>query len=280
MLVPGRPPRARSVLAMWHLLSLDAPTVAAVWTMFVARAVGVRLPWGEPAAMFVAVWMIYAADRLLDARALEGNRHGLPDGLEERHRFHHEHRSAFLGVIAFAALALVMLLHRIDLAALRLYALLAALLGVWMLLIHARALSARRLPKELAVGLFFPAAVFIPTVARVPALRLSLLPVAILFAGVCALNCLLLYAWEHPVDRSAAHATTRWATHHPDALAGVLLLVAAGEAAWQHGGPALACGLSIALLWTLDRLHGHFKAVHVRAAADLILLTPLLWFLR
>ena len=68
---------------MWHLLSLDAPTVAAVWVVFVGRSVGVRLPWVEPAAMFVAVWMIYAADRLLDARVLDAGG-GKGDGLEDR----------------------------------------------------------------------------------------------------------------------------------------------------------------------------------------------------
>jgi hypothetical protein len=284
MLVTDPPPRRRSLLALWHLLSLDAPSVAAVWTLFVARSVGLRLPWVEPAAMFVAVWMIYAADRLLDARSLDGRRpsstEGPADRLEERHRFHHAHRSAFLAVIAVAALILLALLHRIDPRALHLYALLAALLGVWMLLIHARALSAQRLPKEIAVGLFFPAAVFIPTVAREPSLRLSLLPIAILFAGVCALNCLLLYAWEHPLDRSAAHGTTRWATRHPGALTLALLLAAGAEAAWQHGGAAIACAWSIALLWALDRLRSRMTAVHVRAAADLVLLTPLVWLLR
>jgi hypothetical protein len=256
-------------LATWHLLSLDAPTVAAVWTVFVARSVGIRLPWVEPAAMFVAVWMIYAADRLLDTR-----------DLEERHRFHHAHRGGFLGMIGVAALALLYLLHRIDARALHLYALLATLLGVWMLAIHARGVAARRLPKEVAVGLFFPAAVFIPTVARDPRLRASLLPVAVLFAGVCALNCLMLYAWEHPRDRSFAHVTTRWATNHLGMLAGLLLAATAVGATLNRGGPALACGLSVALLWVLHQMRNRIGAVNLRAAADLVLLCPLLWLVR
>jgi hypothetical protein len=262
---------------MWHLLSLDAPTVAAVWVVFVGRAVGVRLPWVEPAAMFVAVWMIYAADRLLDARVLDAGG-GRADGLEERHRFHHAHRNGFLAGIGMAALALLYLLHRIDARALHLYALLATLLGVWMLLIHARGANHRRLPKEIAVGLFFPAAVFIPTVAREPGLRLSLLPVAVLFAGVCALNCLLLYAWEHPMDRSGAHGTTQWATGHLYALTMFLVAAAGVVAGWRRGGPAVACGLSVVLLWGLDRVRGRVGATNLRAAADLVLLTPLLWF--
>ena len=75
---------AAGVLRLWHLLSLDAPTVAALWTVFVARAVRVELPWNVPVAMFAAVWAIYAADRLLDA--------GRQENLEARHRFHGVHR--------------------------------------------------------------------------------------------------------------------------------------------------------------------------------------------
>jgi hypothetical protein len=262
-------------LTHWHLLSLDAPSVAAVWTVFVARSVGLRLGWEDPAAMFVAVWMIYAADRLLDSRQAPA------EALEERHRFHHAHRRAFLGVLVAAALVLVGLLHRIDDRELHLYVLLATLLGVWMLLIHARSNSNRRLPKEVAVGLFFPAAVFIPTVAHLPAARDTLLPVAVLFAGVCALNCLLLYAWEHPDERSqhdnAAHWTTRWATGHLGLLAGALLVATVAVAALRRGGPALACALSVAALWGLHLLRRRFAPLTMRAAADLVLLTPLLW---
>ena len=250
--------------------------MAAVWVVFVGRSVGVRLPWVEPAAMFVAVWMIYAADRLLDARVLDSGV-GKVDGLEERHRFHHAHRTGFLAGIGVAALGLLYLLHRIDARALHLYALLATLLGVWMLLIHVRGANHRRLPKEIAVGLFFPAAVFIPTVARDPGMRLSLLPVAVLLAGVCALNCLLLYAWEHPKDRSGAHGTTRWAMGHLDALAAGLVVAAGAGVVWQRGGLAVACGLSVGLLWGLDRVRGRVGAINLRAAADLVLLTPLLW---
>jgi len=263
---------------LWHLLSLDAPSVAAVWTIFLARAAELRLPWVEPVAMFVAVWMIYAGDRLLDARS--GS-----DGLEERHRFHHAHRSAFLCGIVAGALALVYLLHRTDVRTLRLYALLAALLAAWLLVVHASARSrGQRLPKEIAVGLFFAAAVFIPTVGRLPGSRALLLPTAMLFAGVCALNCLFLYAWEHPGSRPEAHGSTRWATRHLNALAAALVVAAVTLAVLQRGrvgkAPAVACGVSAGLLWGLHRVRGRVLAVHLRAAADLVLLTPVLWLLR
>jgi hypothetical protein len=276
-------------LALWHLLSLDAPSVATIWTLAVASAVGLHLPWTSPAAMFVAVWMLYAADRLLDARPLPGGQS--PPELEERHRFHHRHRRAFLIVIAISACVLVALLRSIDPHAMRLYTLLATLLGAWFLIIHARPLpgdGSHRLPKELAVGIFFPAAVFIPTVARLPQLRLDLLPIALLLAATCSLNCLYLYAWEHLGPRTRAHWSTRWATHHLVALTWTvatlsLLLILVSPlldpSAQLHRGTTILTTCILAsslLLLLLHHLRNRIAAVHLRALADLVLLTPLI----
>lgn len=302
-LVPSGPPRPRhSLLALWHLLSLDAPTVAALWTLFIARCNHLSLPWSAPAAMFAAVWMIYAADRLLDARALDTTPHH-PD-LEPRHHFHHHHRTRFITVIVLAAFALAALLHDIDPRALHLYALLATLLAAWMLLIHTQASfspnqtpRSTRLPKELAVGIFFPAAIFIPTLARTnptPAvirllgwtatwLRPHLLLSALVFAALCTLNCLSLYAWENPAPRLQAHWTTRWATSHLTHLALAILtlstLTSVLSLALHEPAiavPAVACALSTAALLALNHLRHRLSPIHLRAAADLVLLTPLL----
>ena len=287
-LVPPQETRPRySLLAWWHLLSLDAPTVATLWTWFVARSCRVSLPWTAPAAMFLAVWMLYVADRLLDARPLAGS--AAPAELEERHRFHDRHRRPLVAACSVATLALALLLHWTLPAALHLYTLLAVLLAGWLLLIHARnAHAAHRLPKELAVGLFFPAAVFIPTVAREPALRTTLAAPALLLAAVCTLNCLCVYAWEHPFDTRAAHPTTRWGTEHLTPLA-ILCIVAGAVLALAHRSPSrtalleIAAGLSAALLLLLHVLRARIRRLHLRALADLALLTPALltpWLLR
>jgi hypothetical protein len=282
-LVSALPAPRYSTLALWHLLSLDAPSVAALWTYFVARCCRLSLPWTASAAMFLAVWMLYATDRLLDAR------HGNTPELEERHRFHHRHKQRFLIGIVGASIALAALLPRLEQAPLRLYALLASLLFAYFFLIHiypsntSPANIPRRLPKELAVGLFFSAAIFIPTVARAPQLRLPLLPCALLFAAVCTLNCLYLYAWEHPGSRSSAHWTTRFATRNLRLLtvltiscAAASLLVSRSVAPATNPLPAVACGLSAALLLGLHALRRRLTAIHLRTAADLALLTPLL----
>jgi hypothetical protein len=260
--------------------------------------------------MFLAVWMIYAADRLLDARVLDAPTLSVqPPDIEARHRFHHRYRTAFIPFLLVSSVALAALLHRLDPASLHLYVLLATLLAAWMLLIHIRPQNngaTRRLPKELAVGIFFPAAVFIPTIARTSPtsaamhflgtaatwIRPNLLPAAILFATLCTLNCLCLYAWEHPTLRSdapsshpRAHWTTRWATHHLTQIA-LSILVATTFASFSRGLPialpALACSLSTAALFALNLYRRHLSALHLRAMADLVLLTPLLFlpFLR
>lgn len=282
-LVERTPPREsphHTPLALWHLLSLDAPTVATVWTIAVAHAVGLHLPWSSPAAMFVAVWMLYAADRLLDARPLPGGQS--PPELEERHRFHHRHRRTFLILIALSAFVLIALLRNIDPHALRIYTLLATLLAAYFLIIHARADNAHRLPKELAVGIFFPAAVFIPTVARLPQLRLDLLPVAFLLAATCSLNCLFLYAWEHPHQRAQAHWSTRWATRHlvtltwtVAALSLIYCLLSTRLITRPYALPSCILASSLLLL-LLHHLRNRLQPLHLRALADLVLLTPLI----
>jgi hypothetical protein len=265
--------RNGSPLARWHLLSLDAPTVAALWTWFLARANRIHLPLASCAAMFLAVWILYVADRLLDARHLHA--HPLDaQGLEARHLFHHRHRAAFLSGIVIAATLLAALLPRLEPAAIRLYLIEAALLFAWFIVLHATG-SAHRLPKEIAVGLCFAAAVFIPTVAREPALRLPLIAPALLFAALCSLNCLYIYAWEHAPPHPQAHASTRLALRHLPLLA--LTTATASLALLASPAPRpipAAIALACLLLLLLDR--HRLTPTHLRAAADLALLTPLL----
>jgi hypothetical protein len=263
-------------LHLWHLLSLDAPTVATLWTWFAARTVHLHLLTAGLAAMFLAVWMLYAADRLLDARQLFADPLHTAN-LEARHLFHHRHATAFLTGILVTSLTLAELLRHLPAEALRLYAILGSLVFSWFLLIHARATTTHhRLPKELAVGLAFPAAVFIPTVARHPDLRLTLLPHALLFAAVCTLNCLSIYAWEHPAS-SEAHWTTRYATRHLTTLAATTTLAGLALTIITRQPLAAAATLSAATLLTLHLNHRHLSPLTARAAADLALLTPLLF---
>ena len=238
--------------------------------------------------MPVAVWMLYAADRLMDARLMDARSIDAPhdEDLEARHYFHHHHRTAFLRGILLASLALAVLLPCLEPAALHLYLVLGGLLAGYFILIHVTPLAAaskkaaHRLPKELAVGIFFASAIFIPTVARRPDLRLPLLPDALLFAALCSLNCLFIYAWEHPHPNLGrpAHATTRLALRHLQFLAITIAVFAALFCLTKHAAPwpiPAACALSATLLFLLHHRRGRIAPITLRAAADLALITPL-----
>ncbi len=268
--------------------------------------------------MAAVVWMLYAADRILDARiqdarALDGRtltaphlnavftaaRSPIHSGqLEARHYFHHRHRRAFLVGMLFASIASAILLPRLEAASIHLYLFLGGLLAGYFILIHAgrgpadSSRRAHRFPKEIAVGIFFAAAIFIPTVARRPDLQSTLLPSALLLAALCSLNCLFIYAWEHPASNpltasGLAHPTTRFALRHLRSLAvgiavaAVMLFLAdlkhpstRSQAPWPI--PA-ACALSTLLLLLLHHHRRTLSAIDLRAAADLALLTPILF---
>ena len=81
---------APAPLRLWHLTSLDAPTVAVVWALSFAWSAGIKLPLWVLALLALATWTVYVADRLLDARA--GLRMGETDQLRMRHHFHWRHR--------------------------------------------------------------------------------------------------------------------------------------------------------------------------------------------
>ena len=131
---PGQPGRAAGLLHAWHLLSLDAPTVAVLWTAFFTHAHHRSLPSSELAALFLFVWLLYVADRLLDAWRCSGkaqnrsSRTTVSASLMPRHRFHLKHRRAFLAVAILAAAMLVPLTWRLPAPDLRLDLSLAAAL--------------------------------------------------------------------------------------------------------------------------------------------------------
>jgi hypothetical protein len=270
---------SRNPLARWHLLSFDAPTVAALWTWFIAAANQSHLPFASALAMALAVWTLYAADRLMDARALDAQPHLFAD-LEARHYFHHRNRTAFLAAILLASIALALLLPRLEAPAIRLYLILGAFVFGYFMLIHVTR-SAHRLPKEIAVGICFAAATFIPTVARHPDRRLALLPSALLFGALCSLNCLYIYAWEHPNHRRDVHVhpITRRALHHLDLLTTILAVSSTALALFDHKSPwPISCAIAIAaiLLLLLHHRRLTLDPVTLRAAADLALTTPIL----
>ncbi|MGA7342333.1 MAG: hypothetical protein WBX18_17125 [Terracidiphilus sp.] len=190
-------------LALWHLASLDAPTVAVVWSMGFAWAAGVRLPAWVGFLLALAVWAVYVADRLLDVRA--GLRSSETGRLRERHSFHWRHRRVLLPLAVTAACCAVALIADWMPAVARER---DSLLAVASLAYFARVHSGRGprpfllplLTKELLVGVLFTLGCALPAAGRLLATpHASLWPLgcaAAFFALLAWLNCHAIDCWE------------------------------------------------------------------------------------
>jgi hypothetical protein len=269
---------------LWHLTSLDAPTVAVTWTLAFAWAFQIHLPLWLPITLALATWSAYIADRLLDAHRACKPQIGVPhisilrygiDGLRPRHHFHWRHRRLFLPTAVAAALAaLTLVLINMPPTARTRNSVLAAAALAYFTSIHNpwRLPSPRvKIPKELLVALIFTLACAIPTWARITTGHLTLLTAILTFVALAWLNCQAIETWESPSLRrtpilplGATLATAAlltaifFAQHHPR--------LAALEA---------AAAVSATLLALLDRHQRRLAPTILRAAADLVLLTPL-----
>jgi hypothetical protein len=283
--------RLYNLAEWWHLLSLDAPTVAALWSWFFARAMHLRLPLVQALLLALGTWLLYVADRILD-----GLRQRQGQQLRERHHFHARHRMAFL----CAASLLVVLFAWSVLTRMRPEAIRDDLwIGVFALLylfaVHRRTNGARisvpRLPKELAVAILFAAATAVPAWSRLGASggaglrKEQLAPAVVFFAVLCWINCVGIEKWEAGGPSPASgnpHITTRWASLHLRPIVTMIALfsLAAALLAPSRGLMAvyLATLLSSGLLFILDARSAHFPPLHLRIAADAALLTPLAFF--
>jgi hypothetical protein len=244
----------------WHLLSLDAPSVAALWTVMLARRFGVALPWTVPAALALAVWMFYALDRLADA-ARPG------EALAERHRFHHRHRYAFAGALLGAVPALIYLIVVLPHAIRTGWLLLAVPLVAYAGAVHL--LRRARMPKEHLVAIFFAVATAMPVIVSRPAEPVRLLGAMAIFGAICWLNCVAIARWERAYDTDSA---TRWAaTHFHITIGAVLGVLALLLVSVPFAGTAAV--MSAFLLLALE--YWRPDALLLRALADAALLTPL-----
>jgi len=276
---------APAPLRLWHLTSLDAPTVAVVWCLGFAWAGRITLPLWLPVVLALAGWSFYILDRLLDARRClapreNGQNAGFsPTLLRARHYFHWKHRRMFAPVAAVAAgLAIGLVWHSMPVAARARNSVLAAAAMAYFTSVHSpwrpasRPSSSRRLrlPKELLVGILFTLACAMPVWTRMAEGRAALVAPVLVYTALAWLNCVAIETWE-----SRGRSTVfRMAL----ALAGIAILAAGGGVALHLPRTALllsAAALSGGALATLDRLRGRLDPTTLRMAADLVLLTPL-----
>jgi hypothetical protein len=283
------PPRA---LAFWHLASLDAPTVAVVWSLAFAWAAGVRLPSWVPLLLALVTWSVYVADRLLDAR--RGLRNQAQHSLRERHRFHWRYRRTLLpmAIAAACAAAGIILVFMPPVARARDSVLAVAALAYFSGVHSGR--NAWQFPlrwprsfpsKEFLVGLLFTAGCVLPTWHRPHAIAAPGSTIwtfwipAVYFAALAWLNCSCIARWEG-VEGIAFCDDRPSRSLRPIAMAlpaiGLVLCFLAATSAHPRSAALLAAGAaSASLLALLDRTRARITPLALRAAADLVLLTPL-----
>jgi hypothetical protein len=259
------------LLRYWHLLSLDAPTVAALWCWAFGRAVRLWLDPRLPIALALGTWLFYVVDRLLDAR------YSPASTLQERHRYHERHRRPFLAASIPVAVVLAVLVMRMPRSLIAAYCVLGAFSLLYLALVHlparARGRSLRYFPKEFAVALLFAGATALPAwdaavrhYAGTPRPH-PLLLLCPLFAALCWLNCTAIEEWE---QRRRGYRIEWLASIIVAASCLSLFELVNHPAQWL----ALAVAVSAALFLALN--HGRLAAGGQRIAADLVLLTPVL----
>lgn len=92
--------RERAPWWLWpNLLSLDAPVVAVGWAWMFSKGWGVvSVPWQLWPTLGIAVWIIYALDRLIDVK-----RSSSSTGLDRRHQFHARFSVIFIILMVLGA---------------------------------------------------------------------------------------------------------------------------------------------------------------------------------
>jgi len=281
--------KPRSLLASipvyWHLLSLDAPTVAVLWAWTLARAVGAEIAGSTLAVLGLGTWLLYVADRLLDGRS-----GAPPRDLRERHHFHARHRRPLLLTAIVTVVPLVWLIvARMPAPARREDVWIFAVAMVYFAIVHLP-FPRIRFPRELVVATVFASACAVPAWSVAGYAHTDLAVLVTIFAALCWLNCTAIHAWEsQDAPKTQAHTASRKPVV---ALLALAIAVASGAvllAALHNFGElcvAAALFASAMLFFALDRdFRRSLKRAEaealpsplaMRVLADAILLTPLL----
>lgn len=260
---PVSPLLTLPALKLWHLLSLDAPSVAAVWTCFLAFEVGQKQTIATPAALALAVWLLYAGDRVYDTMRGEDR--------QERHRFLFQHRVSLYIAASIVAAALAGLMLWLPPHLRTAWLLLALPLAAYVAAVH---LLQMRVPKEPLVAIFFGLATTLPLMESHAAPPAMLALFAIAFGLVCWLNCAAIARWENTLGE--ADRCTRWLGRHFSLAGPSLVLLTTPLLLLHHTvGVGLSMMASAACLTAVDSFRPRFESTTLRSLADLSLLTPL-----
>lgn len=238
---------------LWpNLLSLDAPLVALLWQILFARCFHAPINLLPSILLVLAVWLIYAADRTLDAWTGAAAR--------PRHEFYRRHWRALLPLWIFVlaagtALAWTRLTPELFLRGLAL----GAAVVLYFTLLHCGIFQKT---KEAAVAVLFALGA---TLSAWPNIKSAAdIEAIILFSCLCWINCVAIEHWEGeskwPIAAAAGFV----------AVAAVMLLLFSSRPIL--GGAVAASALCFVLL---DCAQRRFSRDALRVLADVALLSPL-----
>ena len=270
---PARWWRVPRALHLWHLCSLDAPTVAVVWTLAFSWTAGVHLNCWIALLIAVGTWTVYLAivcwmciARYAPAILTLCASATISIGADRR--------LLIPMACATAAIAAGLVACRMPVAVRSHDSVLAAAALIYFSGVH----SSARLPrwlgrlasKELLVGLLFTAGCAAPTLSRLHSARWPFSACLVLFAALAWMNCTAIESWESRMHQTSVFLHTFVVSAVCVGASGAFLFMDARSS-------ALACSaaMSALLLSLLNRMRTRVSPLTLRTLADLILLAPL-----
>jgi hypothetical protein len=248
---------------LWpNLLSLDAPIVALLWQLLFVRCFHGSLGMLPAALLATAVWLIYVADRTLDAWR------GTPEAAGQlRHEFYRRHWRAVLpvwicalgagGWLAWSRLPGPLFVEG---------AAVALGTGLYLAAVHlAPGLLRRAGSKESAVAVLFGLGA---SLAAWPKVQTGSDVLAILlFSCLCWMNCAAIDDWE------------RGSALRPSVIATAGLVALAAACLLRDQRPILGAAETAGVLGLIvvDRMRSRYSSGALRVLADVVLLTPLVF---
>jgi len=189
----------REVLQTAQNLSLDVVLGAVVSSMFVANYLSVVVPLPQLVALSIAVWLIYTADHLFDARKIPHTAHS------ERHRFHQQNFRTLLLIWTLVAIMGSVLLIYLPYDLTQSGLIMVGLVGVYFMLIRFLPYLSF-LPKELMISVLYTGGIFLaPLYSYTDQWDSKLLILITQYTLLALVNVLLISWYEQDMDRKDRH---------------------------------------------------------------------------
>lgn len=185
-----------------NFLSIDALCVALLWQELFARTTALQLRWQERLVLGLSVWIVYLLDHVLDSFCMLPSRN---TNNEPRHHFAQKHRIFLIAAIFLATLVDTITAFTLPYSILVAGTLLAIAatfyLGINTFLIRQGRWFRGR---EILIALFFAFGC-----GLIPLLKTDnpfwIVTSILFFAGLCALNCILIARMERSAPLATLH---------------------------------------------------------------------------